>query len=31
MVRWEPRYLLDTMVFTIAGDVVRDFNEEYEV
>jgi len=31
MVRWERRYLLGTMVFTIAGDVVRDFNEEYEV
>ena len=24
MVRWEHRYLLGTMVFTIAGDVVRD-------
>jgi hypothetical protein len=31
MVRWEHRYLLGTMVFTIAGDVVRDFNKEYEV
>jgi hypothetical protein len=30
MVRWEHRYLLGTMVFTIAGDVVRDFNKEYE-
>jgi hypothetical protein len=30
MVRWEHRYLLSTMVFTIAGDVVRDFDEEYE-
>src|SRR5436305_15236309 len=30
MVRWEHRYLLGTMVFTIAGDVVRDFEEEYE-
>jgi hypothetical protein len=30
MVRWEHRYLLGTMVFTIAGDVVRDLNEEYE-
>lgn len=30
MVRWEHRYLLGTMVFTIAGDVVRDFDEEYE-
>src|SRR5438067_2068119 len=28
MVRWEHRYLLGTMVFTIAGDVVRDFDEE---
>ena len=30
MVRWEHLYLLGTMVFTIAGDVVRDFDEEYE-
>ena len=30
MVRWEHCYLLGTMVFTIAGDVVRDFDEEYE-
>jgi hypothetical protein len=30
MVQWEHRYLLGTMVFTIAGDVVRDFDEEYE-
>lgn len=30
MVRWEHRYLLGTMVFTIAGDVVRDFDEEYD-
>ena len=30
MVQWEHRYLLGTMVFTIAGDVVRDFEEEYE-
>lgn len=30
MVHWEHRYLLGTMVFTIAGDVVRDFDEEYE-
>ncbi len=30
MVHWEHRYLLSTMVFTIAGDVVRDFDEEYE-
>jgi hypothetical protein len=30
MVHWEHRYLLGTMVFTIAGDVVRDFEEEYE-
>jgi hypothetical protein len=30
MVRWEHRYLLGTMVFTITGDVVRDFDEEYE-
>ncbi len=28
MVRCELRYLLVTMVFTIAGDVVRDFDEE---
>lgn len=30
MVRWEHLYLLGTMIFTIAGDVVRDFEEEYE-
>ena len=30
MVHWEHRYLLGTMVFTIAGDVVRDFDDEYE-
>lgn len=30
MVRWEHLYLLGTMVFTIAGDVVRDFDEEYD-
>lgn len=30
MVHWEHLYLLGTMVFTIAGDVVRDFDEEYE-
>ena len=30
MVHWEHRYLLGTMIFTIAGDVVRDFDEEYE-
>lgn len=30
MVHWEHRYLLGTMVFTVAGDVVRDFDEEYE-
>ncbi|HEX4715258.1 MAG TPA: hypothetical protein VH164_10055 [Ktedonobacteraceae bacterium] len=30
MVRWEHLYLLGTMVFTIAGNVVRDFDEEYE-
>ncbi|HEU5228874.1 MAG TPA: hypothetical protein VFU49_13745 [Ktedonobacteraceae bacterium] len=30
MVHWEHRYLLGTMVFTIAGDVVRDFEDEYE-
>ncbi len=30
MVHWEHRYLLGTMVFTITGDVVRDFDEEYE-
>ena len=30
MVRWEHLYLLGTMVFSIAGDVVRDFDEEYE-
>lgn len=28
MVHWEHRYLLGTMVFTIAGDVVRDFEDE---
>lgn len=30
MVRWEHLYLLGTMIFTVAGDVVRDFDEEYE-
>ncbi len=30
MIQWEHRYLLGTMVFTIAGDVVRDFDDEYE-
>jgi|GEM_PF-700796 len=30
MVRWEHVYLLGTMVFRISGDVVRDFDEEYE-
>ena len=30
MVHWEHRYLLGTMIFTVAGDVVRDFEEEYE-
>lgn len=30
MVRWEHVYLLGTMVFKVAGDVVRDFDEEYE-
>ena len=30
MVRWEHVYLLGTMVFRIAGDVVRDFDEEHE-
>ncbi|GHO89498.1 hypothetical protein [Dictyobacter formicarum] len=30
MVHWEHRYLLGTMVFSIAGNVVRDFDEEYE-
>ncbi len=30
MVRWEHVYLLGTMIFRIAGDVVRDFDEEYE-
>ena len=30
MIHWEHRYLLSTMVFTIAGDVVHDFDEEYE-
>lgn len=30
MVRWEHLYLLGTMVFTIAGNVVRDFDEEYD-
>ncbi len=26
MIRWEHRYLLGTMVSTVAGDVVRDFD-----
>jgi hypothetical protein len=30
MVHWEHRYLLGSMIFTIAGDVVRDFEDEYE-
>lgn len=30
MVRWEHVYLLGTMVFRVRGDVVRDFDEEYE-
>ncbi len=30
MVHWEHRYLLGTMIFTIAGDVVRDFDDEHE-
>ena len=30
MVQWEHCYLLGVMVFTIAGDVVRDFDEAYE-
>lgn len=30
MVRWEHLYLLGTMIFTVTGDVVRDFDEEYE-
>jgi hypothetical protein len=30
MVRWEHLYLLGTMIFTVAGDVVRDFDEEYD-
>jgi hypothetical protein len=30
MVHWEHQYLLGTMVFTVAGNVVRDFDEEYE-
>ena len=31
MVRWEHIYLLGTMVFRVAGDVVRDFDEEYHL
>ncbi len=30
MVHWEHCYLLGTMVFTVAGDVMGDFDEEYE-
>lgn len=30
MVHWEHRYLLGTMIFSISGDVIRDFDEEYE-
>jgi hypothetical protein len=30
MVHWEHCYLLGTMIFTIAGDVVRDFDDEYD-
>src|SRR5579859_7310335 len=30
MVHWEHCYLLGSMVFTVTGDVVRDFDEAYE-
>ncbi|HLI68682.1 MAG TPA: hypothetical protein VKV19_02890 [Ktedonobacteraceae bacterium] len=30
MVHWEHVYLLGTMVFRVMGDVVVDFDEEYE-
>ena len=30
MVHWEHCYLLGSMVFTITGNVVRDFDEAYE-
>jgi len=30
MVHWEHCYLLGSMVFTVAGDVIRDFDEAYE-
>lgn len=30
MVRWEHLYLLGTMVFTVTGTALRDFDEEYE-
>ncbi|GER88318.1 hypothetical protein KDW_24800 [Dictyobacter vulcani] len=30
MVHWEHRYLLGTMVFSVVGNVIRDFDEEYE-
>ncbi len=30
MVRWDHLSLFGTMVFTIVGDFVRDFDEEYE-
>ncbi|GCF09895.1 hypothetical protein [Dictyobacter arantiisoli] len=30
MVHWEHRYLLGTMIFSVVGNVVRDFEDEYE-
>lgn len=30
MVHWEHCYLLGSMVFTVTGDVIRDFDEAYE-
>jgi hypothetical protein len=30
MVQWEHCYLLGTMIFRVAGDVVGDFEDEYE-
>ncbi len=30
MVHWEHCYLLGTMVFTVAGNVIRDFDDEFE-
>ena len=30
MVHWEHLYLLGTMIFTVTGSVVQDFDDEYD-